>query len=303
VIEKLLTVIIRTSGERTAGLCKCIVEKQISSENIHLINSSPFTEALRESIDYAISKGRKWSLMLDADVLILPGVLNDLTNYADKMGDGYFFFAGKIIDKFLPSPRIAGNHLYRTEYLSFAKQFIPNPYQEIRPESFMIKKVQEKGLLWKSVDYLVGFHDFEQYYRDIYRKSFIHSKKHYSQTRNCLSYWRDLSNVDEDFLVALKGFMDGMSYKGKVSIDTESEFLLPLNASLKRLGVNEKSEISEKYLLVIANVIRDMAALLEQKEKEIKKNRHLFSRWINSFFYHLRIIADNIMVKFKKLLG
>jgi len=76
------------------------------------------------------------------------------------------------------------------------------------------------GYPWKTVPYLVGIHDFEQYYLDIFRKCFIHAHKHADMAELFLSFWREKAGSDPDYAIALHGFASGVEHGGDVSIDS-----------------------------------------------------------------------------------
>lgn len=240
-INKNLTVIIRTVGERTTELCYELVKKQIAEENIHIISETPFTEAVRKTFEVGMRENRKWTFVVDADVLLKPTVIEKLVCHAETLDEYVFEIEARIIDKFLFSPREAGNHLYRTVLMEQALKYIPEPYSEIRPETYVKDAMKKDGFSWIVMENIVGIHDYEQYYTDIYRKSFIQAKKHFEQVSGILSDWKEKSIQDKDFLVALYGFEDGCNFKDIIAIDASlnsifKDRLVELNISEKKPG-------------------------------------------------------------------
>ncbi|HDS05807.1 MAG TPA: hypothetical protein ENN95_02075, partial [Deltaproteobacteria bacterium] len=244
-----VTVVIRTVGERTENLCRELVGKQIAQNNIHIVRENPFTEAVRETLSIGIRENRKWTFAVDADVLIRPGVIRELLDYAEKVSANVFKIGGKIIDKFLDSPREAGTHWYRTKLMNHAIGLIPQPDAAIRPETYMRNAMKKKGFTFIKTDILTGLHDFEQYYRDIYRKCFVQAKKHQSRVLKLLPEWEEKAKTDNDFKVALAGFNAGVKYNGDVSIDINAPFLSGLDKEIKRLCLYEKETLKDYSLL------------------------------------------------------
>jgi len=75
-LDEILTVVIRSIGERTENKCYQLIEKQISKRNIFIVRKRPFTESIKESFKIAIEEKRKWLLCIDADVLVRENAIN-----------------------------------------------------------------------------------------------------------------------------------------------------------------------------------------------------------------------------------
>ncbi len=267
-INKNVTTIIRTVGERTTGLCTSLIRKQISKENIFIVNESPFTKAIRKSFEIGMKENRKWTFIVDADVLLFPNVILNLYNYAENFDDNIFEIEGKIIDKFLNSPREAGNHFYKTHLLEKAIQFIPDPLREIRPETFVKNQMRKAGYNLEVIEFIVGLHDFEQSYKDIYRKCFVQSKKHFDRVIKLKTQWELIAKNDLDFKLALKGFTDGSKLQKFVGIDDKSDYMHNFNNILSDLSIkNKDNEIVENMFLWDA--IKDIGEMLRFKNQLI----------------------------------
>jgi len=266
-INQNITAIIRSVGERTENLCYELARKQIDEENIHIIRETPFSEAVRKTFEVGIRENRKWTLVLDADVLVRAGVVEDLVGYAENMEDNVFEIEGKIIDKFLFSlnPREGGIHFYRTTYMTEALQYIPKPQDAIRPEFLVKNAMQAQGRPWRVIDLVVGVHDFEQFYRDIYRKCFIQAKKHFVYVEKMLPQWVELSENDPDFQVAVAGFKAGAEYDKAVSIDKNSAFMIAFDKTINNLGLAEKDRLDSADFFDEANrhKYRDIFAVID----------------------------------------
>jgi hypothetical protein len=107
----------------------------------------------------------------------------------------------------------------------------------------MIDSMAQMGCPWLQCDAVVGVHDFEQYYADIFRKCFVHAHKHQSVIGRAEAYWREHLDRDYDFQVALWGSALGKLHTGPVAIDKQcAERQFCEVASIK--GIEEKPELS-----------------------------------------------------------
>ena len=137
-------------------------------------------------------------------------------------------------------PKKAGVRLYRTSLFSNAIECIPADGAYQRPETHVRDQMALLGYpsIYKRVT--VGLHDFEQYYRDLYRKAFVHAHKHDRETRYLEPLWQRLSDRDPDYEVALCGIRDGRSFKGIVPLDVRC-FPREISSVLHVQGFQEKS--------------------------------------------------------------
>jgi hypothetical protein len=237
-----ICVIIRSAGERTEQLCKeLVLEQGIPEKDIRLVNEVPFTRAVQKSYQVGIEMGCRWTLCLDADVLLLPGSIRDMVKLAEQQESSLFEIQCLVIDKFMGGPREAGNHLYRTSLLEKALPLIPVDENIIRPETHTLNAMSSLGFPRKRINYLAGIHDFEQYYRDIFRKCFIQAHKHQDYAEIFLTYWPQQSASDADFQVAIKGFAEGIQYQGGVRIDIHQEVYQQRFTALR---ITEKQELN-----------------------------------------------------------
>jgi hypothetical protein len=273
-INNTVTVVIRSIGERTEHLCHELVKQQIAEPNIHIIHEIPFAKAVKKTFEIGLSENRKWTLVLDADILIKPNLIEEIVSHAEASDDNTFSIQGKIIDKFLNSPRIGCPYVYRTQLFHQALPFISDSYQQIRPESHVKLEMKKMGFPWKEIDFVTGFHDYEQYYKDIYRKCFVQAKKHYELALKRLPFWESMASSNDDFQVALSGFKAGEKYDGEITIDVNARGVKDIGSKLQSMGIIEKKKLSDidplyhhEHFLTWMN--KQLTELLWAKEKEI----------------------------------
>jgi hypothetical protein len=203
-----ITVIIRTANERTIKVCKEIVLKEVNEKNIFVVAEKPFSEAVKKTFEIGIAEGKKWTLAVDADLILMPNSIVEMIKNADMLDDRLYVYQGHILDKFRCGIKQGGPHLYLTQNLDVVKKFYGEISLSLRPESFTYKKMEALGYKVVSENRLFALHDFYQSNSDIYRKAFFHGIKH-PNWKSLLPTWVENGKTDMDFKIAVHGFIDG----------------------------------------------------------------------------------------------
>ena len=221
-----VTVVIRSIGERTTELCHYLISKQISDKNIFIVIKYPSTEGTRAVYEIGLREGRKWTLFVDADQLLFKNSVKFLYNLAESQEHLVFGVKGCVNDKLFMEYRKmgCGPIMYNTQSFETAINFIPDPYQAIRPDSYIIANMKQLGYDWIRSSKKVAFHDHFQYYRDIYKKMFINAKKSKLNCRHLLPRWKMLAQNDSDFEICIKGYLAGKAYNGDLAIDYSKDY-------------------------------------------------------------------------------
>lgn len=235
-----VTVVIRSSGERTVECCRILAEQQVNSECVFVIEERPFSQAVRKCYEIGIKENRPWTLALDADILIAPGAILAMVDAISNLGDDYFEYQGRILDKLFQAPRNGGPHLYRTSLLETALPLIPKEGTSLRPESHVFDAMQKLNYFRYNSLAIYGLHDYEQYNIDIFRKTFIHSQKHSYLIEEICNCWSAFDKVDGDFRVALLGIEKGKNYKDVVYIDKQW-LIEEMETTLVEFNIKEKA--------------------------------------------------------------
>lgn len=195
-----VSLVVRESGERTSEAC-CRLLADMFGGPVHRVSGRPFSMTLRRSLACGARLDRPWTLCVDADVLVLPG-MKTLVAEARALPDRTFVAQALVVDKLLPVRRPAGNHLYRTKHIDAALSLIPDD-DVLRPESDMILRMRERGFGFHQSRTVVGLHDFEQSSADLFAKAYLHGHKHRSFKDELLLIWGTLAATDPDYEVAL----------------------------------------------------------------------------------------------------
>lgn len=235
-------VVIRTAGERTFEACKSLVLKQIPEDHLHIVNERPFEVALRRCYQIGLESNAKWMITLDADVLLRENAIAGLLSEAEAMPTDHFQIEGMVLDKLTHRFRWAGYRCYRVKYLQAALSLLPADRAEIRPESTTLEKMMVQGYPFLRSNQVYGIHDFEQNYRDVYRKTYVHADKHQIWLPEILATWKRLAREDADFRIALRGAYDGLLATESPRIDTR-DYSEPAERAMTDLGLTEKNEL------------------------------------------------------------
>lgn len=238
----LVTIIIRSVGERTESLCrKLVLDQGVPKEAVFVINEAPFSKAMKVGFEIGISEKRPWTYCVDADLLLRPQSILNLIEHANKQPSNVCEIQGFILDKFFGGARKGGVHLYRTSLLNKVIELIPPEGKNIRPEAHTLNSMRAAGYPCITVKELVGLHDFEQTQEDIFRKCFVHAHKHIVYTDLFLPFWRSKSHDDLDYKIALAGFGEGIKHFGEVRIDKREKYF---QETMHDLKATPKTEIN-----------------------------------------------------------
>lgn len=245
------TLIIRSAGERTLELCKkLILEQGVPEAQVFVVQEVPFSAAMRKSFEIGISEGRKWTVCVDADVLLKAGSIGHMLAEAEKQSGNVCELQAYVLDKFFGGPREAGFHLYRTSLLNEVIARIPTD-EPLRPESDTIKAMIRDGYQVARIHYLLGIHDFEQYYRDIFRKCFVQAHKHLHRAELLISVCKQGMQNDYDYRVGLDGFVAGIYFTRDVSIDASQSYY---HEAYNKLEIKEKNKLDDLEEIGLADI-------------------------------------------------
>jgi hypothetical protein len=238
-----VSVIIRSAGERTTGLCYELVSAQVPRENVTVINEYPFRRAAERSYQLGIEIAKPWTLCLDADILLRKNAVQTLRNSALTTDGNVLYVQGSIFDKLFGRPRKAGPYFHRTSLLPKLLEYMPAEGESLRPDTDAAMRLAALGYRRLQQSLIIALHEFEQYYRDIYRKAFVHAHKHADQISRLEPFWERMAGVDPDYQVALWGLRDARAFQGTVSHDVR-RFPRDLGSVLNTQGLQEKQALS-----------------------------------------------------------
>jgi len=246
-----LAIVIRTSGERTQEECLRLVERQGLNVPISVIAEKPFERALIKTYEIGVTAGRRWTMTIDGDVLAREGAAARLLAAAKDMPADYAQIEGYVLDKLLGIYRYAGHRIYRTELLAKAAELVPPPGQQIRPEFHTLQRLAVLGYRSRRVSVVFGIHDYQQYYRDVYRKGIVHGRKHRELASAYMQRTSTELGDDPDFRVLRRALRDV-----EQNVSTSPERVL------QKLSLTEKPPLGKlgDSFLYVENVLRGAGA-------------------------------------------
>lgn len=250
-------VVVREAGERTADAARALAAAEVGADRVASIREAPFAAALRRGLEIGVEAGRRWTLCLDADVLLRPGAIGDLVAAAEAAAERdpmLLGASGQVADVLLGQMRVAGNSMYRTAHLPAALATGEFRASKRRPESYLKQVMRRSGHEWLAADVLMGLHDDEQYYRDVFRTAFTHERKHRRFVPYATRYWTRTERENPDHRIALWGVRvsemigehhhrPGPRENENVAIDVRG-FAGNLDAILTPAGMTEKAPLA-----------------------------------------------------------
>lgn len=280
-----VTIIIRSAGERTLEYCKYLLSRQTPQRNIVITEETPFSAAVNRSFQIGIERGLEWTLCIDADVLLAKDSVIKMVDYLKNIDNNVFEIQGLVRDKLFTVIRPAGNHLYRTKYLEKAFECVPVEGASLRPETDTLKEMARRGYPWMQTDIVVGIHDYEQYYSDLFRKAFIQAKKFREYRYYLENIWRKNSEIDDDYVVAMQALKLSDDYHGEVYINATKPSV-DYKEILKSLNLQEKEALNpDNFNLEFPNEIN-------RKIKTDEDNRAFERMIISPIDIKLGVTAD-----------
>lgn len=270
---KKIDLVFRTVGERTSKIALELAIKNIQPNQVHIFeNVKPFSLAVQQmlKIDYACD----FVVFMDADCLIMEDMVPFLQENTAPYVDGYLW------DKFRGT--IRGSHIARRDVVR-AMQAVQvskdDPKYVLRPES----RIRDLALLQLNLEKVYKplsiFHDFCQFYRDIFAKYALRelrSRTDYHQAK--------LNAYQEDWEMQAPDDLDFQVAKYAIAYAREN---LQVNASpqetakfiedLPNLAIRELSKkgIPEKEPLTLQEV-EELAATIKFQNSFKSKTSKIF---------------------------
>lgn len=187
-LDSSFCVVLRCAGERTQFEAANRLMDQ--SDDVVSISVAPFSDAVRKCYQLAIDRAAKWLVTCDADVLVDADAAEQILRIVKLMPSEAWQAIGQVNDKLAGCVRLGGLRIHRVSALPKAIMLVNDV--AIRPEADLCLKMPN----WVRARVTLGSHDFEQWYRDLYRKGAQHRKKHPTWARSIAHRWRASHDLD-----------------------------------------------------------------------------------------------------------
>ena len=258
-----VTVVIRSSGERTTDLCAHIAKRQVEEHNIFLIEEAPFHRAVRKTFELGISAGKQWTLALDADVLLSHDAIDKMVTRAEQLKSSVFVYQGYVLDYLWGQLREGGGHLYRTQILPTALRVLETQPDSLRPESDVYRALALQRFSTYVDSKVFGIHDYEQYRHDLFRKGFFYARKFKaSRSKQFIGpkHWIDHMASNSDFQVSFSGWVAGIQDASTTIVD-RNYFEEKIQSYLRSEEFSERPALLESAYPAI---MKKIALLVQQ---------------------------------------
>lgn len=261
-MQENVSVVIRSSDERTTNLCFHIVESQVEKKNIFIIQEKPFFRAVKKTFEIGIDQNLTWTLAVDADILLREKAIQDIIKNVEKLPkkiqEKLYVYQGHVLCKVFGRPRQAGLHLYQTKHLQTALKEVCNNPGSLRPESSTYKAMNKMGFYHYVDNKLYALHDYEQYSIDLFRKGYFIAKKFFKPEylSYLLPFWKENEAEDDDYKFILEGWACGLLDDSKIEVDIDY-FREKSVQEIKKYDFTEKPEINlDSEIELIQNISR-----------------------------------------------
>lgn len=257
---KKIDLLFRTVGERTSEIALSLAIKNIQPYQVHIIeNVKPFSLAVQQMLETKYTCD--FVVFMDADCLIMEDMTSFLKANTLPYVDCY------VLDKFRGKIH-CGVHITRIDVVqAMQKVKLPqdDPQYVLRPESRIRDLAMRQLKLEKTFISFRIFHDFCQFYRDIFTKYVLRelrSRTDYQQAKLNFNQedWEIQNPKDQDFWVAKYAIAYARKNLTKsASPQATAQFI----KDLPQLSIHELSDkkIVEKPFLTLSEV-RDLSTRL-----------------------------------------
>jgi len=195
-----VTVVIRSSGERTEKLCYDSVMLGAQKKNIHIVKVAPFPEAVKEIINLTTKLRVKYYLQVDADVVLVKGWQKVIAKCIEKYNKGEFKNIYEIdfnvTDRFIKPNMQMGVYLCNTEFNEAKAACLEATKGLVKPEGSIRHVIKEKfNADFAYCEEVIGYHGFMQFKVDIFNRWALRTcrNKEYPERFNL---FKDKSPVD-----------------------------------------------------------------------------------------------------------
>ncbi len=270
-------VIIRSIGERTEKLCYDSVAQFIKKENIHVVkNLTPSYKAFLEMFKIAKKEKYDWFLGLDADIVLNKNWYSYFLEAIKTFNyDTVFKITFAVNDCITNKVLHRGNNFYNGKFIELSEKFLRknieigrkwNKYRLfykflgykkscfLKPESEIVLHMKKKKIFLKGSSNIIGWHGYEQYYKEIFRQFVLryNRDKNFSQnfgineiyTMNIFDKANQnklLENNDKDKYVANIAW----NYAKNLKLNqVDTSILQHISEILKTYDIIEKKEIT-----------------------------------------------------------
>lgn len=249
-----------------------------------------------------MERGKTWTIEIDADILLRPeGILQLLQTASQRPGNSFFHF-GMVFDKLTNSFRSAGNKILRTKHLPVAMELLPEIIDEVRPDTFIRKEMAKKGYHYYRDVCLIGIHDFEQHYFDLFRKGYLQGVKNRDKLEKFINNWPEGWQNDADYLALTGGMTLGKNHERMLPLNPEyylDKFeVWKIASNFTKQKELLPSDLNHANSFITATLTD--SKLLEFRQKCEKRKAQYHVRSDSNWYYRLMKLMYRMRLRFSK---
>ncbi len=265
-----IELVFRTVEERTSQIALDFAIKNIDPDNVHIIkNIKPFSKAMEHILELEFAGD--YIVFMDADCIIMENMRPFLNENSHAYVDCF------VIDKFRGNIH-TGVHITRRDIIEEMKKVEiseNDPKYILRPESRRRNIALDNLGEDKAFKRFKIFHDFFQYYQDIFIKYSIRELRSRSEHAKlklnfCMDNWR---NDDLDYVLAKKAVKFTRNH---IPLDASYQKIGKFIEKLPKIALKELEtiDLKEKKPLKLQEVLNFRAAYNTINQTDI--NRKIF---------------------------
>lgn len=233
-----LSIFIRSCEQRTVDQAKKVALRCGASEsNLFVLRDESLEMPSIDFLSQCFSHSKPWTLILEGDVFLFSNAIQKVSELVNTIDfDSTSAYTFRVFDKFFGIPAHSGNILVKTK--------------GVKPQS-LLQFIDEGNLVQEPA--VIGIKCLEQCFWDIYRYCYYKGTEHLNISGELIKYYRKFFFVDDDFKVALKGMVDGISFESDIP---EKQRLLSFMA---KYHLHEKSQLPYEDILNVENLLNTLS--------------------------------------------
>lgn len=266
------TVVVRATQERTLELCRQLVEREVGSDEVVVLKTSPHWRMVQKTFETGLARRTKWTIAIDADVLPFPNAIQTGIRRAASLGENLYCYTARFKDKVFGEYRSGGIRFYNTQLLPEAINALEETKTNVRSESSIYKRMARNGYITYTDNEVLALHDYEQSYADYFRKGYFHAKKHYGarSISKLLTHWKQhIHGPDDDYRALFAGWTYGFSDTDEV-VNAAEHFQTVVAREFPKLGFSEKPPLCMDLNHWLETLNREKAVTAEIRLKPLR---------------------------------
>ena len=204
-------VIVRTVGERTTDACLRAARPQVTPRNLRVLSVRPFSLSVVQGFRTAARERPEWVFTVDADTILVHDAIARLRSLCDHAEPEVFHVQGLLLCRVHGGAHPRGFHAFRGSMLEEVLGHLDAVEHASHPETSVIGRMEAAGHPSRCYAEVLGIHDFEQRFSDLFLKLRRRARLA-GDLERLRSRLRSLTDLHDDFRAASWGLEDGLRF-------------------------------------------------------------------------------------------